>query len=136
MRTWQISFLTLLLYTLCTALPVSAQEWGAVSGVVRASDTDYPLPGVSVVVYGTNFGTATDDEGRYSLKLPFGEFTLRFSSIGFEASLDSILVTSGRTTRLDIDLDPATLQFDEITVEGEVQRAAGVFEISTAAVRD
>jgi len=136
MRTWQISFLTLLLYTLCTALPVSAQEWGAVSGVVRASDTDYPLPGVSVVVYGTNFGTATDDEGRYSLKLPFGEFTLRFSSIGFEASLDSILVTSGRTTRLDINLDPATLQFDEITVEGEVQRAAGVFEISTAAVRD
>jgi hypothetical protein len=49
-----------------------------VSGVVRAAEDGTPLPGVNVVVKGTNIGTTTDAEGNYKISVPSGSETLSF----------------------------------------------------------
>ena len=49
-----------------------AQE-KTVTGVVTAKDYGDPLPGASVLIEGTSFGTETDMEGRYSLKVKPGD---------------------------------------------------------------
>ena len=43
-----------------------------------------PLPGVSVVVKGTNIGTITDFDGKYTLQVPAKAKTLVFSMIGMQ----------------------------------------------------
>ncbi len=45
--------------------PAHAQTARTVTGVVTAADDRSPLPGVNVIVKGTN-GVQTDAEGRYS----------------------------------------------------------------------
>lgn len=46
-------------------------------------DTSQPLPGVSIVVKGTNTGTTSDFDGNYSVNAKDGD-TLVFSYVGFE----------------------------------------------------
>lgn len=114
----------------------NAQEWGAVSGQITASDSRFPIPGATVIVDGTNFGTAADPEGKYLLRLPVGEYVLRFSSVGFSVARDSVVVRSNITTYLNRSLDPSTVEMGELTVEGRINAEAGVFGISPEDVRN
>src|SRR5690606_31340119 len=43
-----------------------------VTGVVKTQDGE-PIPGASVMLVGTNLGTGTDSEGRYTLTLKKGD---------------------------------------------------------------
>lgn len=108
----------------------AAQEWGAVSGQVTAADSKFALPGASVVVFGTNFGTASNVDGNFILRLPVGNYVIRYSSVGFEAKLDSVVILSGRTVYTEIELEPSTLELDGLIVEGNDTRGAGVFELT------
>ena len=49
-----------------------------VKGVVK-DEAGNPLPGVAVLLKGTTLGTATDVDGKYTLTLPEGNYTLVFS---------------------------------------------------------
>ncbi len=69
------------------------------TGIVK-DDANQTIPGVSVLVLGTNTGTVTDIDGKYSINVNPGDM-LRFSYIGFrtqeiqvanQASLDVTLV--------------------------------------------
>jgi TonB-linked SusC/RagA family outer membrane protein len=53
-----------------------------IKGIVVSFEDDTPLIGVSVVVKGTERGTATDADGNFSLDARIGE-TLEFSYLGF-----------------------------------------------------
>ena len=129
----------LLLLSVVSWLPTkaSAQGWGTVAGRVTEADEGQPLPGITVVVDGTNFGTATEDDGDYQLRIPAGRFALRFSAIGFEAYVDSVVVRRDAVTTLDVTLSPATVELDEVTVEeSAVAPEAGVQEIDPEQVRN
>ena len=71
---WPGAFCCLALTLLACVLPSisTAQEWGAVSGRITATDSGFPIPGSTVLVAGTNFGTASDADGTYTLRLPIG----------------------------------------------------------------
>ncbi len=53
-----------------------------VSGVILNGETQKPLAGVNVIVYNTNSGTITDEEGRFVLMVNEGD-TLKFSFVGY-----------------------------------------------------
>lgn len=50
---------------------------GALTGVVRSTDSKGPVEGAQVLVVGTGFRTVTDAQGRYRLELPPGVYELR-----------------------------------------------------------
>ncbi|PKK38255.1 hypothetical protein BWI96_00205 [Siphonobacter sp. SORGH_AS_0500] len=54
-----------------------------VKGVVTSSDSNTPLPGVSVSVKGTSRGTVTNSDGQFSVIVPQGSKTLVISYIGY-----------------------------------------------------
>src|SRR5688572_31469995 len=54
-----------------------------VSGKIIGPDSQ-PIPGVTVVVKGTNVATATALDGSFTIQVPKNESVLIFSSIGFE----------------------------------------------------
>ncbi|WP_103020271.1 TonB-dependent receptor [Salinibacter altiplanensis] len=114
---------------------VHAQTWGSVTGTVTDSVAGEPLPGITVLVQGTDFGTATTADGDYRLELPTGRYALRFSAIGFATHVDSVTVTDG-ATRLDVTLAATVLEMDELMVtEGQAQRP-GVYEVDPADVQN
>src|SRR5688500_1573846 len=54
-----------------------------VTGKVTSSDDGAALPGVSVFIKGSQTGTVTDAEGRYTISAPSGTSILVFSFIGY-----------------------------------------------------
>jgi len=59
----------------------AAQQQRIVSGVVT-DQRGLPLPGVTVLVKGTNIGTVTNADGNFSLSVPDDAETLQFSFVG------------------------------------------------------
>lgn len=86
----------------------------SVSGVVTAADNNEKLPGVSVLLKGTDRGTTTDSDGFYSLDVEDGSATLVFSFIGFKTT--EIVV--GNQTKIDVQLPPDVIQLQDVVVVG------------------
>ena len=55
-----------------------------VNGTVVSQEDNEPVVGVSVLVVGTNVGTVTDVNGKFSLTVPAGKSQLRFTYVGME----------------------------------------------------
>jgi TonB-linked SusC/RagA family outer membrane protein len=70
-----------------------------------------PLPGVTIVVAGTNTGTTTDFDGNYSINASSGQ-VLRFSYIGMKPKD----ITVGSETTLNVVLEEDSTQLDEVVV--------------------
>ncbi|WP_397447343.1 MG2 domain-containing protein [Polaribacter sp. R77954] len=85
---------------------------GTVAGTV--SDIDgQPLPGVSVIINGTAFGTETDFDGNYSIKIK-KEDVLVFNYIGFK----SVEFLINKQTNIDVKLEEDAQYLDEVVVIG------------------
>lgn len=85
-----------------------------VSGQVTDQETGDPLPGVNVLVKGSNQGTITDIDGNYSIGIPNDDDTLIFSFVGYQTWEASV---EGRTT-LDVQLATNTQSLNEVMVVG------------------
>jgi len=91
---------------------VSAQET-TIMGVV--SDTqNIPLPGVNIVVKGTNNGVVTDFDGNYSIAEVKQNDVLVFSFLGFGSQE---VIVSGQNT-IDIQLTEESEALEQIVVIG------------------
>jgi TonB-linked SusC/RagA family outer membrane protein len=72
------------------------------------------LPGVNVVLKGTQRGTVTDEEGEYSVEIMDKDAILVFSFVGFLSQE----VVAGNKTRLDVIMRPDTKSLEELVVTG------------------
>jgi len=90
---------------------LSAQQ-RSISGTVISGEDNEPLPGVNVLVQGTNLGTVTNVEGRYSISVPAEAENLVFSSVGFETQTVEI----GNRSTIDLTLVPDLTQLGEVVV--------------------
>src|SRR5690606_29424778 len=54
-----------------------------ITGKITAAEGGEPIPGVSVLVKGTNTGTITDLDGNYEISVPSGATTLVYSYLGY-----------------------------------------------------
>lgn len=77
-------------------------------------DKSEPLPGVSVIVKGTQRGTISNTDGGYSIALPDGDVSLVFSFVGY---LNQEIVVSNQTV-LDVALAVDMKALDEVVVVG------------------
>ena len=64
------------------AVQALAQE-RTVTGTVTAKDDGLSLPGVSVKVSGTQIGTQTGTDGKFTLQIPANSTSLVFSYLGY-----------------------------------------------------
>jgi TonB-linked SusC/RagA family outer membrane protein len=104
--------ITLLLISMTLAVGALFAQTVQVSGVVTDADGQ-PLPGVSVVVKGTNVTVATDANGRYTIGVT-SDATLVFSSIGMKTQEEAV---AGRTT-INVVLETGTVRLDDVVVIG------------------
>ncbi|WP_339925700.1 TonB-dependent receptor [uncultured Cyclobacterium sp.] len=83
-----------------------------ITGQVKDSNGE-PIPGVTITVLGTNVGTVTNLEGRYSIDAEEGG-TLVFSFIGFKSQN----VVLSNQSIIDLTLEEDVANLDEVIVVG------------------
>ena len=89
---------------------------GMISGKVLSSDGE-PLDYATVYLKGTSFSGLTNDKGIYHIDAPAGNYTIVFSSVGFEKLELKATITAKDRTKLNVKLKPAT-QLAEVIVVG------------------
>ena len=100
-----------------------------VTGIVVSQEDNQPVVGVSVLVVGTNVGTVTGADGRFSLTVPEGKSQLRFTYVGMET-----LEVSARP-QMRIVLRGGDTNLDEIVVTAMgIKRSAKALGYSATAL--
>jgi TonB-linked SusC/RagA family outer membrane protein len=84
------------------------------TGAVRDGVSKEPLPGVSVLISGTTDGTITDEQGKFSLKVPDARASVVISYVGFLAQTVQI----GNQTNLEIELEADVKSLEDVVVIG------------------
>ncbi len=97
-----------------TNVTMSDQTNRTIQGKVTTSEDGVPLPGVTVVVKGTNQGTVTDVTGNYSLVVTGENAQLVFSCIG----MHPVEVIATDKSALDVAMAEDVSQFSEVVVTG------------------
>ena len=90
-----------------------------IRGVVTDQDSKLPIPGATVTVTGSNpVRTVTDIEGNFRFNnVSIGRFSVQISSIGYESvNLTNIIVNSGKETVLNINMQEAVVQLNDVVV--------------------
>ena len=88
---------------------------GSIAGKVVEKMNGRTIPGVSIQLKGTKFGTITGIGGRFEFPdIPVGLYSAEFSISGFKAIvITDIVVHPNRTTQLEVELDEEPLHLQE-----------------------
>ncbi|MGI4872629.1 MAG: carboxypeptidase-like regulatory domain-containing protein [Janthinobacterium lividum] len=90
-------------------------SWGALRGRVIDRTTGEGLPGVTVLVQGTQVGTSTNADGGFTLQVPPSRAViLEFSFVGYRTEV--LRVASDRA--ISVSLAPSMEQLGEVVVTG------------------
>ncbi|HET9683179.1 MAG TPA: SusC/RagA family TonB-linked outer membrane protein [Gemmatimonadaceae bacterium] len=115
-------------FALAFAAPAGAQGVGTVVGRVTDQGTQAPVEGVQVLVVGSQRGTQTDAQGRYSIGgVPVGAHDIRARRVGYTSRVQTVTVQSGQSVTADFTLTQAVTQLQEVVVNavtGQAQRRA------------
>lgn len=106
------------IFTLFTAF---AYSQGKINGVILDTDSGMVLPGVNVTVKGTNEGTTTDSEGKFSITTKTQTGQLVFTYIGFQTKTVNFSVEKTGTIDLGkINMASESNQLEEIVIKSSV----------------
>ena len=109
----------LLLFMLTLAASSSLSQRARIAGVVLDSVSLEPLVGTNISLAGTNTGTTTDVNGRFSFdRLAPGSHTIRFTFVGYSAAEASVNLSAGDSVWLQVLLRPEHIESDVIVVTG------------------
>jgi TonB-linked SusC/RagA family outer membrane protein len=107
-------FLPLLLVILPTAFAL-AQQAATITGMVTDKATGKPLEGATVVVQGSNNGTATNSNGYYSITVSKENSVLRFSFLGY---LIKDIPVKKSNTHINVQLAADQKSLNEVVIIG------------------
>ena len=81
-----------------------------VNGTVVSQEDNQPVIGASVLVVGTNIGTVTNADGKFSLTLPHGKTQIRVTYVGMQTQ--AVQAHDGMVVKLGLDANA----LDEVLV--------------------
>ncbi len=111
-------FLTLIFFV--ASFSMYAQK-GKVAGSVIDGEYNEPLAFANIIVKGASIGTTSDFDGKYTLDLEPGTYTLLYSFIGYDTQeLTEVVVKANEVNTIDITLNTNTL--DEIVITTSVKK--------------
>ncbi len=111
-----LSFLTTQVFSNVRDEPTN----GTIIGTVIDKDSKEPIFAASVYIEGTTNGTSTDFDGKFSLNVEKGEYTIAISSIGYSINkIENVIVNTGKETFLKIFLNSEAQQVEKVVVKAQ-----------------
>ena len=90
----------------------SAQQ-SQITGIVT-DETREPIAGATVRVPDTGYGTLTRGNGRFTLVVPLGSYTVEARSIGYDRATETVTVGAGEPTTVDFVLSAQAVELSEV----------------------
>ena len=104
------------LFSLVTTFLIPIFIYGVgVEGTVTGKEGN-PLAGANIVVDETDIGTASLEDGTYSINLGSGSYTLIVSVIGYSSSTQSIVIGEDELVTLDFELSVSEIGMSALEV--------------------
>ncbi len=102
-------------------LVVTAQEkqlTGIIEGTVLDKETKLPLISANVIIENSSIGSTTDIDGKFLISgVKVGNYSIKVSYIGYMPIIKTdVIVKSGRSTNMAIELQPSQYQTEEVNV--------------------
>jgi len=107
----------LLIFFAVFPLLVFGQQNYTLSGKITDAETGEDLIGVSVLVVELVKGVSTNSYGFYSLSLPEGTYTIRYSYMGYE-NVEHVL-NLNKNHVINIEITPSVVALNEVIVSAE-----------------
>ena len=116
--TCQSKYSAIILFAICLIMeiPLWAQQ-KAIQGSVKDMEGN-PMPGVTIMADGTNAGTITNTDGKYSINVPEKGKSLTFSFLGY---ISQTLDITGKQT-INVFLKEDLMKIEEVVVIGYGQQ--------------
>lgn len=100
-----------------------AQNKGIVSGtLLDKQSNNQALPFANVVIKGTSIGVNTDIDGKYSISLPAGNYTIQFSFVGYENVEAPITIKANETLVVNKSLGSGSYTLKDVVVKASGNR--------------
>jgi len=97
--------------------PALAQDTYTISGHMKCGKTGEELIGSAIYVEELQIGTITNTYGFYSLTLPEGNYTLRYSYIGYENQ--ELRLQLEKNVIMDFEMELSPIEMEEVVVLAE-----------------
>ncbi|TDO98558.1 TonB-dependent receptor [Flavobacterium sp. 245] len=115
--------LKFLLITLFICSISIAQNKGTISGVLTDKETNNEvLPFANVLIKGTNISANTDIDGKYSLSVNPGTYTIIFSFVGYESVEKPVTVKAGETITVNQVLSSGSYTLKDVVVKSTASK--------------
>jgi TonB-dependent starch-binding outer membrane protein SusC len=100
------------LFIFLTGIIDASAQTRRIAGTVTGAADGQSIPGVTVLVKGTQNGTVTDIDGKFSIQISPDSETLVFSFVGLKTKE----ITIGASTVINVSLETETVALDEMVV--------------------
>jgi iron complex outermembrane receptor protein len=96
------------------------QGGGSLSGKITDAQSE-PIAGVTVRLINSSYGTASDENGSYTISdIPSGDYTLQVTAVGYASQRQEITIGADVKT-FDIRMEESTTQLDAVIVTAQKQ---------------
>ena len=107
---------------------ILAQNTFTISGFVKEQSSAEELIGANIVSESPRIGVTTNSYGFYSLSLPEGNYTIRYSFIGYQDKL--VEVSLNNSKRIDVGLEPYAQELSEVVLNADAMQKVRSIEMS------
>jgi hypothetical protein len=117
-----IYFITIVIF--CTTNLLAQELSSYIYGRVFDFTTKQPIPFANIIVPGTNFGAATNENGYFKIEnLPVNTYQVRASVIGYNQLIKTdVVIQSGKPAEVNFELVPQAIELGDVTVTSDYFR--------------
>lgn len=112
--------ITTIILLLFFSMQFAFAQGNKITGVVTSAEDGSSLPGVTILVKGTQIGIVTDMDGRYELDAPQNAEVLIFSFVGF--TTQEIALSGQRIINVTLELSATSLDEFVVVAYGTVSK--------------
>ncbi len=88
-------------------------------------ENDRPLEGAHVIIESTVLGTSTNALGKYKIKLQPGQYTVKYSYVGYKIIEKTVQIKPEHNTECSINLFPDPIMFKGVMIETDRYKSMG-----------
>ena len=130
----KLSPIKLLVLILFTIFNVNGQT-GKIAGTIMDGEFNEPMAFANVLIKNTTKGTTSDFDGKYSIDVEAGNYTLVFSYIGYQTiEISDVVVKSNDEVIVDVTLNTNSLETVVITTTVRKNTESAILDLQKKSI--
>ncbi len=102
---------------------LSRGQQGEVTGILKDADFQDPVPFANILIKGTTKGTTSDFDGKYTLSLEAGTYTISYSYLGYKTvEITDVVIKPSEVTTVNVTMETLAEGLDEVVIAVSVKK--------------